>query len=211
MRKVTKDSQIQHPSNHPKKGSSIIVEPIKSLKAIKRIKKLREDTPRDLCLFTVGINTGLRAGELLSLTLGDVQHLVAGDALQLKQSKNGEYRRVTVNQAVVDAIDLWLEEHPDPRDAAPLFPSRMTGEALTVSEVRKKIKRWCAEVGLRGNYGSHTMRKTWGYQQRQDRQKKGENILPVLTRAYGHKSEAQTLDYLCIQPEEIEDLYGFQL
>ena len=29
----------------------------------------------------------------------------------------------------------------------------------------------------------------------------------LLTRAYGHSSEWQTLEYLCIQPEEIEDLY----
>jgi hypothetical protein len=30
----------------------------------------------------------------------------------------------------------------------------------------------------------------------------------LLTRAYGHASERQTLEYLCIQPEEIEELYS---
>ena len=65
--------------NHPKLGASIKVEPIRELKAIKRIKYILADNPRDLCLFTMGINTAYRANELLSLTVGQVDHLVAGD------------------------------------------------------------------------------------------------------------------------------------
>ena len=56
---------MQNNPNHPKKGSSIKVDPIKSLKDIKAIKKLLHDKPRDLCLFTLGINTNLRASDLL--------------------------------------------------------------------------------------------------------------------------------------------------
>ena len=65
------------------------------------------------------------------------------------------------------------------------------------------VKTWCAEVGLRGNYGSHSLRKTWGYQQRV---LKGKPI-PLLMSAFGHATQSQTLDYLCIQDEEIENLY----
>lgn len=49
--------------NHPKKGSSIRVEPIKKAKDIKSIKRLLKDRPRDLCLFVTGINTNLRASD----------------------------------------------------------------------------------------------------------------------------------------------------
>jgi integrase len=52
--------------NHPKKGSLIIVEPIRERAAIKRIKKLLESKPRDYCLFIFGINTAYRASEILS-------------------------------------------------------------------------------------------------------------------------------------------------
>jgi len=65
----------------------IKVEPIRELKAIKRIKKLREDRPRDLCLFTLGINTAYRANEFLSLRIGQVDYLMPGDRLELRQSK----------------------------------------------------------------------------------------------------------------------------
>lgn len=194
-------------ANRPKKGSSIKVEPIRDLKAIKRIKKLYADNPRDLCLFTFGINTAYRAGEILSLKVGQVDYLQAGDRLEIKQTKTGKHRSVTVNQTVVDSIDSWLKVHPDLRAEAPLFISRKTGSALTVSAVHKMIKCWCRKAGLKGNYGSHTMRKTWGYHQRiQNNQP-----VPLLMAAFGHTTQAQTLEYLCIQESEIQDLYGLEL
>lgn len=193
--------------NHPKKGSSIKVEPIRDLKAIKRIKKLREDNPRDLCLFTFGINSAYRAGEILSLTVGQVDYLQAGDRLDIKQSKSGKYRAITLNQMVIDAIDGWLKVHPDSRSDAPLFRSQRTGQALTVSVVNHMIKRWCADVGLKGNYGSHSMRKTWGYHQRIT----NKTALPLITDAFGHSSQRQTLDYLGIQEQEIAQLYDMEL
>ena len=61
--------------NKPRKGSKIKVEPIKALKDIKAIKKLLADRPRDLRLFTLGINTNLRASDLLNLQAGQVRGL----------------------------------------------------------------------------------------------------------------------------------------
>ena len=194
-----------HPNdNHPKKGSSIKVEPIKDLKAIKRIKKLLADKPRDLCIFTLGINTAYRANELVALKVGQVDHLQAGDRLDVKQSKNGRYRATTLNETVIEAIDHWLKVHPNPKPSAPLFPSQVGGKAITTYRLISMVKQWTADVGLRGNYGSHTLRKTFGYHQRKTFGKP----LSLLTRAYGHSSEWQTLEYLCIQPEELDELYA---
>ena len=67
--------------NHPAAGSTIKVEPIRDKRAIARIKKILVDRPRDLCLFTLGINTAYRANELLSLKVGQVKNLQAGDVL----------------------------------------------------------------------------------------------------------------------------------
>ncbi|KXB09031.1 integrase, partial [candidate division MSBL1 archaeon SCGC-AAA385M11] len=50
--------------NHPEKGSNITVEPIRRLEDIKAIKKLLANSPRDYLLFTMGINNGLRVGDL---------------------------------------------------------------------------------------------------------------------------------------------------
>lgn len=67
--------------NHPPQGSTIRVEPIKKLKDIKAIKKLLQDNPRDLCLFTLGVDSNLRASDLLRITAGMVRHLEAGDEI----------------------------------------------------------------------------------------------------------------------------------
>ncbi len=193
--------------NHPKKGSSIKVEPIRNLKAIKRIKKLREDSPRDLCLFTLGINTAYRANELLSLKVGQVDYLEPGDRLELKQSKTKKMRAITVNKTVVQAIDAWLSEHPSPKAGNPLFLSQRGDAALSVPTVSNMVKTWCAEAGLRGNYGSHTLRKTWGYHQLRI----NNAPIPLLMEAYGHSTQAQTLSYLCIEADEIRELYALEL
>ncbi|MDJ0820299.1 MAG: site-specific integrase [Paracoccaceae bacterium] len=198
---------LKRNQNHPKRGSSIKVEPIRDLKAIKRIKKLYAGNPRDLCLFTFGINTAFRAGEILSLRVGQVDYLMPGDMLEIKQTKTGKYRCVRMNQAVIDAIDAWLKVHPDPRQDVPLFLSSRGGSALTVSAVNGLIKKWCREVGLRGNYGSHSMRKTWGYHQRVQ----NKAPIPLLMDAFGHSSQAQTLTYLGIQDIEVQELFDMEL
>ena len=140
---------------------------------------------------------------MLSCTVGQVRNLTPGDHLELKQSKNGRYRLVTVTSKVVDTVDNWLRQHPDKHNEyAPLFLSRQ-GTALTASSLNRLVKRWCSEANLIGNYGSHSLRKTWGYHQR----KTFNQPTALLSVAFGHSSERQTMDYLCIQPTEIEHLY----
>ena len=50
------------------------VEPIRNIKDINKIKQylLGKKNKRDYCIFVVGINIGLRAGDLLSLKVRDV-------------------------------------------------------------------------------------------------------------------------------------------
>ena len=113
----------------------------------------------------------------------------------------------TVPKTVVDSLHVWLDVHPDPAPEMPLFLSQRRGRPLSVSTVNNMIKRWCRAAELPGNYGSHTMRKTWGYHQRI----RNNQPIPLLMAAYGHSTQAQTLDYLGIQDSEIQDLYGLEL
>ena len=85
--------------NHPKLGDTIKVEPIRTLNAINSLKKYLAPFPRNFGLFVVGINTAYRASELLSIRVGQVQHLQPGDRLEVKQRKTQKYRAVTVNTA----------------------------------------------------------------------------------------------------------------
>ena len=191
-------------TNRPKKGSKISVEPIKSLDDIKTIKKLLADKPRDLCLFTLGCNTNLRASDLLQITAGMVQDVPAGGEIELREQKTGKLRRITLNKSVVDAISKLLASREyQPTDK--LF----TGQRgpLTVPSINRLVKQWCKKINLKGNFGSHTLRKTWGFHMRVSF---GVG-LPELMVCFNHSSQRQTLAYLCIQPEEIKSIYDNEL
>lgn len=71
------------------KGKNVTVEPIRNLKDLKSISQLLSDKPRDLLLWTMGINNGLRASDLVNLKVEQVENLKAGDTLQIKETKTG--------------------------------------------------------------------------------------------------------------------------
>lgn len=196
--------------NHPKKGDQIAVEPIKAIKDIKSIKKLLADSPRDLAIFTLGINTNLRASDLLKLTVDQVINAKAGDEIHIKEQKTKKPRRITLNQSVVDAVQSHIsamQSKPGFITTGPLFLSQRGDKPLEVSSLSRLVKSWCRSINLPGNYASHTLRKTWGYHQRVTF-----NVgIPELMVCFNHTSQKQTLDYLCIQPEEIRGVYMNEL
>ena len=81
--------------NHPEKNSQTKVDPIKSIKDIKSIKKLLKNNLRDYALFIIGVNTNLRASDLVNITVQQVQDLKPGDDLVLTEQKTGKERRIT--------------------------------------------------------------------------------------------------------------------
>ena len=186
--------------NHPPKGSTIKVEPIKSKKHIQTIKKLLTDRPLDYALFTVGINTNLRASDLLRLRVKQVKGLKPNDEIVLNEKKTRKERRINLNKACIVAIQRLLASNEySARD------NLFTGQrgVLTVPTVNAKVKAWCRAINLKGNYGSHTLRKTWGYHQRVS----FGTDLPTLMECFNHSTQKQTLAYLCVQPEEIRNVY----
>lgn len=192
-----------HPQskNHPKIGSQIKVQPITDTRKIKAIKKLLADDPRNLALFTLGINTNLRASDLREIRVSDVRNLSVGETIEFKEKKTKKRRRITLNKASVEAIQQLLTDGTFHDDDF-LFKSQRGDQAISVSSINRLVKMWCDDVGLKGNFGSHTLRKTWGYHQRQA----GTDI-PTLMAMFNHSTQKQTLDYLCIQAEEIQDAY----
>ncbi|OHB59770.1 MAG: integrase [Planctomycetes bacterium GWF2_42_9] len=193
--------------NHPKPGDTIKVEPIRTVKDIKAIKRLLADQPRNLAIFTLGINTNLRASDLLKISVGQLRNLKPEDHFSLREKKTGKDKNVTINKTVHAAIQVLLATMPAAQDDEPLFQSRKGGKPLCVPYLNGLVKSWCAEINLTGNYGSHTLRKTFGYMHRTV----NKTDLPTLMQMFNHSSQKQTLDYLCIQPEEIKCAYLFEL
>ena len=188
-------------NNHPKKGSRITVEPIRARKNIGAISKFLNDNPRDQLLFKIGINNGLRVGDLLKLKVKDVRNLKVGSSLTIKENKTGKVNVLMVNKTVHKALKNYLNNvKPDDRDY--LFPSRKGNGPLQNHAVSKLIKKWTSAINLKGNFGCHTLRKTFGYVQRVDF---GVGF-DVLCKRFNHSSPAITMRYLGIQDKEVNGI-----
>ena len=121
--------------NHPKKGSRITVDPIRNIKDIKKIKRKLRNNPRDLLLFTLGVNNGLRISDLLSLRVGDVRELEIGQTLNILETKTGKMNVLMVNKETRKVLDAFLNE-ARPEDEDYLFKSR---KGVNYCHRRKKI------------------------------------------------------------------------
>lgn len=126
-------NEIRNP-NHPKKGSTMKVDPIRSKKDIKSILKLLSDNPRDRLLFLMGINNGLRCGDLLKLKVKDVRGMKIGDSLTIREGKTGKENVLVINKPVHEALKLHLDVKK-PEDGDYLFESRKGKGALTIQAV----------------------------------------------------------------------------
>lgn len=145
------------------------VEPIRDRKKIAQIKNLLrgQGRYRDLLLFVVGINTALRISDLFQLK---VAHFLdekgqIKSRFWIKEQKRGKRHEITINQSIRDALTEYLGEFPHIAKGGEnfLFFNPKTKQPIKRGQAWKFITTICAEVGLQGNYGTHSLRKTWGF------------------------------------------------
>jgi integrase len=186
--------------NHPKKGQPIKVEPIRRIEDIHAIKKLLSDNPRDLLLFTMGVNNGLRVGDLLKVKMDDIIGLKPGQFITIRENKTGKDNILMVNNAVFRALANYLARR-NPGDPEYVFYSRKTKKPLTIQAVNALVKKWTGTINLTGNYGAHTLRKTFGYIQRT---KYGVGF-EILARRFNQSSPSITMRYLGLTSDEVNE------
>jgi len=182
--------------NRPKVGQSIKVEPIRDEKSIVAIKQLLATNPRDLALFIVGINTGLRPRDLCELTVRAARQALGKTGILVQKTRTGGTIMVRLNHNCWSAIRAHLEASTL-TDSEPLFKT-VQATRMTTSYLHELVNKWCRAINLRGNYGSRTLRKTFGYR----RYKEGCALADIMV-CFGHRSRKQTLDYLCIEDEQV--------
>jgi len=61
------------------------------------------------------------------------------------------------------------------------------------------VRSWASAINLKGQYGAHTLRKTWGCEQRVCHGAGFE----ILCKRYNHSSPAITMGYLGIEDREV--------
>ena len=165
---------------------------------------------RNRSLFLLGVSTGGRISELLSLQIGDVyQNRAAVTDLLFDKSvvKGGEVSRaVPVNtdgSRAIDALVNWHREHyGTAQKKRPLFPSRNGGgkHRMTRRAAHNVLKSAFMTAGLNGHLATHSLRKSFAqrvYEQTGD-VFAGQEML-------GHKSIATTQKYLGINYASVRE------
>lgn len=186
------------------------VEPLKNIKDINKIKTYfrgREDK-RDYTIFVVGINIGLRASDLLQLKIKDVLNSDGSikDSVKILEQKTKKVREFKLNKSCKDALEIYIKELNSPGVDDYLFSSRKGGH-LTVKSLHKIIKTITRELNIKGNYGTHTLRKTFAYHIYINNIQDNLTILHTLQKILNHSTPAMTLRYIGITKEVINDVY----
>jgi len=180
------------------------VEPIRNIKDVQKIKQYLygKDSKRDYCIFVVGVNVGLRAGDLLSLKVADVSDgNKIFDEVTIKEQKTGKIKTFTLNKSAKEAIYEYLQTSGIEPDGY-LFKSRKA-EHLGVRPLHHIVKSTLRELNIKGNFGTHSLRKTMAFH-------RYNNGVPLetLQKMLNHSSSAITLRYIGITKEVITDCYN---
>lgn len=187
------------------------VEPIKNVKDIMKVKQylLGKANKRDYMLFVVGINVGLRAGDLLKLKIKDImEDNKIVDSVTIIEEKTDKKRTFELNKSAKEAISLYISTLKDIDEDSYLFKSRKGTGSLTVESAHKIIKTTLRDLNIKGNYGTHTLRKTFAYHCYINNIKDNPTIINTLQRMLNHSSSAVTLRYIGITKEVITDVYN---
>lgn len=184
-----------------KNGSQIRdVQPIRDKQLLEDMKWAlkRHCSERDYILFLIGINTGLRVGDLLSLKVKDLKRK---KKLIIQEGKTKKARTINISN-IYDEVQDYINTV----DSEWLFPSRKGDKAITPTQAYRQLNK-ASEFASVDSIGTHTMRKTfgyWFYKQTKD--------VAKLQAILNHSHPQITLRYIGITDEEIEnDLENFVL
>ena len=156
---------------------------------------------RNRCLFMLGVSTGGRISELLSLRIWDVyqnQKPVSDLLFDRSIVKGGEVSRaVPVNvdgmRAIEDLIRWHRDRYENTKGDRPLFPSRQKSGTVPMHRqtAHDILKTAFTSAGLNGKLATHSLRKSFAqrvYEQSGD--------IFLVQELLGHKSVSTTQRYL---------------
>jgi integrase len=196
-------------------------EPIKSMDDINRVSDYLTTNKRwrDNMLFIVGINFGLRVSDLRVLRFSHLinENLTFKDRFAVLEQKtkntraHRKNRYITINMAVMEAVTIYLENTPGVKLSDYMFRSLSNNggaenNPISRMSVDRILKGIAKDVGLNMRVSTHTLRKTFAYHQMAMSGNDPRKLL-LLQKILGHSSVAQTLDYIGITKEEIDEAY----
>ena len=173
------------------------VQPIRDKNLIRKIETiLAEQGTRNLMLFVLGTNSGLRISDILKLTVADVKDKTH---IEIHEQKTGKLKKFPINSKLKTLLDNYIMNK---EDTDFLFKSKKHGR-LCREQAYRIINNACRKAGIKYAVGTHTLRKTFGYWlylQFKD--------VAMLQKIFNHSSPSTTLIYIGISQDNIDAVYN---
>jgi integrase/recombinase XerC/integrase/recombinase XerD len=162
---------------------------------------------RDRAMFELAYACGLRAEEVVSLGLGDVDH----DAEQLRvEGKGRKTRFVPAGEVALKAVGEYVERGRSQllepaSDEQALFLSK-SGRRLGTSDVRRRLKGWARHSGVESTTGAispHALRHSYATHLLD-----GGADLRSIQELLGHASVSSTQIYTRVESAKLKSAYA---
>ena len=166
----------------------------------------RERAYKNKLLFLIGINVGIKLSDIRMLQwnffFDESKNMKDFYVIHPKNmSSKNKCVKLYFNQMVKDAILDYINMFPinDTNEyifTGAQFMTRLD-TPITIQTIWNTLKTTASEANIDKNIGTHSLRKTWGYQNYENANNKL-NVLLLLQKCYNHPTLQATKNYLGI-------------
>lgn len=170
------------------------------------ITRLEKDENYKFCLLiSIGVFTGLRISDLLTLTYSD---LLNNETFTLREIKTKKQRSIKVNKDLKEIVIRIVSKSNITNLNQLIFINKYGTKSIDKSYVNVKLKELVKKyrIKLDGNVSTHTFRKTLGRRVMEVNNYSNESLV-LLMELFGHSSMSITKRYLGIREQEIHNVY----
>ncbi len=170
------------------------------------ITRLEKDEDYKFCLLiSIGVFTGLRISDLLTLTYSD---LLSGETFTINEQKTKKTRSIKINKDLKEIVQRIVKKTNSSNLNELIFINKYGTKSIDKSYVNVKLKEIMSKyrVKLEGNVSTHTFRKTLGRRVMEVNNYSNESLV-LLMELFGHSNMSITKRYLGIREQEIHNVY----
>ena len=173
---------------------------------ISLITRLEKDENYKFCLLiSIGVFTGLRISDLLTLKYSD---LLNSETFYIREKKTQKQRSIKVNKDLKEIVSRIVQKSKVIDLEQLIFINKYGTKSIDKSYVNVKLKEIIKmyRIRLDGNVSTHTFRKTLGRRVMEVNNYSNESLI-LLMDLFGHSSMSITKRYLGIREQEIHNVY----
>lgn len=137
-----------------------IKNPSISQEQIEQLRRSLDDKARDLLLFDLATQTGMRLKDLLRLKVGDIQGLAVGKEIPATRELSYLEKPVILTEMLNRTIKKYMDMDGKRADDY-LFQSRKRARPLNLPSASNMISGWFQAAGIDGFSGARGLNKIW--------------------------------------------------